>query len=61
MIDLSRTFASELAHTSPPREFLFLHPKLSGLYHTLAELGEPMDLAPYLERFTGGAGKPKPT
>jgi predicted unusual protein kinase regulating ubiquinone biosynthesis (AarF/ABC1/UbiB family) len=51
MIELSRALAGELKHPSPPREFIFLHRKLSGLYQLLAQLEATVDLRPYLESY----------
>jgi predicted unusual protein kinase regulating ubiquinone biosynthesis (AarF/ABC1/UbiB family) len=57
MVELSRAFANELEHPAPPREFIFLHRKLSGLYQILAQLGETVDLRPTLDNYLQASGR----
>jgi predicted unusual protein kinase regulating ubiquinone biosynthesis (AarF/ABC1/UbiB family) len=46
----------ELKFTPPPRELIFLHRKLGGLFQIIRRLNVQMDLRPHLEFLLKGAG-----
>lgn len=51
--DIGRKFTSTLKHSPPPRQILFLHRKLGGVFTLLKRLEVQMDLLPYWDRMIG--------
>jgi aarF domain-containing kinase len=52
MRELSRDLIRKVKKSGPPASILFLHRKLSGIYHILGRLGSKKDLQPFLEPFS---------
>jgi aarF domain-containing kinase len=51
MRELSRSLIRDLKFTPPPRQIIFLHRKLGGIFQILRRLQVKRDLKPYLEAF----------
>ncbi len=51
MRKLSRDLVKELKHSPPPKNLIFLHRKLSGIFYILRQLKVKLSLRKYTERF----------
>ena len=49
---LGERFARSLVYSAPPKQLIFLHRKLGGLFELLKRLDVVLDLRPYLARLT---------
>lgn len=47
-------FTRALVYSPPPRQLLFLHRKLGGIFNLVKRLGVELDLRPYWARMTNG-------
>lgn len=50
---IGRDFTSALKYSPPPRQLLFLHRKLGGIFNLLRKLEVELDLTPYWEKMVG--------
>lgn len=48
-----RDFTSSLRYSPPPRQLLFLHRKLGGIFNMLRKMQVELDLTPYWEKMVG--------
>ncbi len=53
--EISARFTRALEYSPPPRQLLFLHRKLGGLFNLLKRMEVRLDLAPYWDRMVGVA------
>lgn len=51
--DVGQAFTKGLRYSPPPRELVFLHRKLGGLFNILKRMKVQMDLTPYWDRMVG--------
>lgn len=51
--DVGQAFTRGLRYSPPPRELVFLHRKLGGLFNILKRMGVQMDLKPYWQTMVG--------
>lgn len=51
--EVGRAFTTQLRYSPPPRDLVFLHRKLGGLFHILRRMGVRLDLEPYWDRMVG--------
>lgn len=54
--DIGRRFTRSLAYSPPPRQLIFLHRKLGGLFQLLKRLDVSLDLRPYWKRMIEADG-----
>lgn len=50
---VGRDFTTSLKYSPPPRQLLFLHRKLGGIFNMLRKMQVELDLIPYWERMVG--------
>ena len=50
---IGQTFVKSLRYSPPPRQLLFLHRKLGGIFNILRRLDLRLDLSPYWEKMVG--------
>ena len=53
--DIGQRFTSALVYSPPPRQLVFLHRKLGGLFQLLRRLDLALDLRPYWSRLVDDA------
>ncbi len=51
--EIGQTFVRSLRYSPPPRQLLFLHRKLGGIFNILRRLDLRLDLVPYWEKMVG--------
>ena len=51
MRELSQTLIKELKFSPPPKDLIFLHRKLGGIYQMLRQLEVSIDLTPYIDHY----------
>ena len=51
---------SNLKYSTPPKELIFLHRKLSGIFHLLRQVDAEVDLSKYWDEMISSKGLPKP-
>lgn len=56
--DVGQAFVKALRYSPPPRELVFLHRKLGGLFNIIKRMGVRLDLAPYWARMVGTELRP---
>jgi aarF domain-containing kinase len=56
--DAGLSFAQSLKYSPPPRQLLFLHRKLGGIFNLLKRLDVRLDLTPYWARMVSGDTRP---
>ena len=56
--DVGQAFIKALRYSPPPRELVFLHRKLGGLFNIIKRMGVRLDLAPYWTRMVGTELRP---
>ncbi len=50
---IGRDFTSSLKYSPPPRQLLFLHRKLGGIFNMLRKMQVELDLTPYWQKMVG--------
>lgn len=51
--DIGRKFTKSLKYSAPPRQLIFLHRKLGGIFNLLRRLEVSINLTPYWEKMVG--------
>lgn len=55
--EIGRSFTKKLKYSAPPRQLIFLHRKLGGIFNLLRKLEVSINLTPYWEKMVGEAFK----
>lgn len=56
--EVVQRFIQSVRHSPPPKQLIFLHRKLGGLFQLLRRLDVSIDLCPYGERILAGRATP---